>query len=64
MISPSILFSVGVKRYFIINVLEAISHWQFVLNPGKRSDIYIWKWEIDIEIILKHNYSKGKCKRR
>lgn len=52
MISPSILFSVGVKRYFIINVLEAISHWQFVLNLGKRSDIYIWKWEIDIEIIL------------
>mgnify|MGYP001858796106 CR=1 FL=1 len=61
MISASILFSVGVKWYFIISVLEAISNWQFVLNLGKRSDIYIWKQKIDTEIILKHNYSQGKC---
>lgn len=64
MISASILFSVGVKRYFIINVLEAISNWQFVLKLGKRSDIYIWKQKIDIEIILKHNYSNSKRRRR
>lgn len=64
MISASILFSVGVKWYFIINMSEAISNWQFVLNLGKRSDIYIWKWKTDIEIILKHNYNKGKCGRR
>lgn len=63
MISASILFSVGVKWYFIISMLEAISNWQFVLNLGKRSDIYIWKQKIDIEIILKHNYSQGKCRR-
>lgn len=63
MISASILFSVGVKWYFIISMLEAISNWQFVLNLGKRSDIYIWKQKIDTEIILNHNYSQGKCRR-
>lgn len=57
MISASILFSVGVKWSFIINMLEAISNWQFVLNLSKRSDTCIWKWKTDIEIVVKHNYS-------